>query len=58
MHNRIVSTVKRVEIVSDRMLYITLEGCWCDIILNMHAPTVDKDDDIKGSFLQRTRTAI
>jgi hypothetical protein len=33
------------------MLYITLKGCWCDIIvLNVHAPTEDKDDDIKDSF--------
>jgi exonuclease III len=51
IHNRIISAVKRVEFVSDRMLYITLKGRWCDIIvLNMHAPTEDKDDDIKDSF--------
>jgi hypothetical protein len=46
IHNRIISAVKRVEFVSDKMLYITLKGCWCDIIvLNVHAPTDDKDDD-------------
>jgi exonuclease III len=28
-----------------------LKGRWCDIIvLNVHAPTEDKDDDIKDSF--------
>jgi endonuclease/exonuclease/phosphatase family metal-dependent hydrolase len=33
------------------MSYITLKGCWCDIIvLNVHAPTEDKDDDMKNSF--------
>jgi hypothetical protein len=33
------------------MSYITLKVCWCDIIvLNMHAPTEDKDDDIKDRF--------
>jgi hypothetical protein len=34
------------------MLYITLQGCWCDIILNVHAQNEDKDkdDDIKDSF--------
>jgi hypothetical protein len=33
------------------MFFITLKGCWCDIIvLNVHAPTDDKDDDIKDSF--------
>jgi hypothetical protein len=51
VHNRIISAVKRVEFVSDRMLYITLKGRWCDIIvLNVHALTEDKDDDIKDSF--------
>jgi hypothetical protein len=33
------------------MSYITLKGHWYDIIvLNVHAPTEDKDDDIKDSF--------
>jgi hypothetical protein len=33
------------------MSYITLKGCWCDIIvLNVHAPTEDKDDVIKDNF--------
>jgi hypothetical protein len=52
VHNRVISAVKRVEFVSDRMSYIiTLKGRWCDIIvLNVHAPTEDKDDDIKGSL--------
>jgi hypothetical protein len=50
-HNRIISAVKRVEFVCDKMSYITLKGNWCDIIvLNVHAPTEDKDDDIKDSF--------
>jgi hypothetical protein len=51
--NRIISAVKRVEFVSDRIPYITLNGHWCDIIqLNMHAPTVDKDDVIKDRFCE------
>jgi exonuclease III len=53
VHNRIISAVIRVEFVSDRMSYITLKGRWCDIIvLNVHAPTEDKDDDIKDSFYE------
>jgi exonuclease III len=53
VHNRIISAVKRVEYVSDRMLYITLKGHWCDItVLNVHAPTEDKDDVIKDSFYE------
>jgi hypothetical protein len=31
-------------------MYIRLTGCWCDIILNVHAPTEDKIDDMKDSF--------
>jgi exonuclease III len=50
IHNTIISAVKRVEFVSDRMSYLTLKGHWCDItVLNVHAPTEDKDD-IKDSF--------
>jgi len=32
------------------MLHITLRGRWCDIVLNVHAPTKDRSDDIKDSF--------
>jgi hypothetical protein len=49
VHNRIISAVKSVEFVGDIVSYITLKGCWCDIVLNVHAPTEDKDD-IKDSF--------
>jgi exonuclease III len=54
LQNRIISSAKRVEFVSDRMPYITLKVCWCDIIvLNVHDPNEDKDEDIeKGSFYE------
>jgi hypothetical protein len=40
VHTRLVSAVKRVEFVGDRMSYIILRGRWCNIIfLNVHAPT-------------------
>jgi hypothetical protein len=44
VHHRILSAVKRVEFVSNRMLYIVLRGCWCNIIvLNAHtSPDVGK----------------
>jgi hypothetical protein len=42
--------LKRVELISDRISYITLRGRSCDIIvLNMHAPTEDKSDDTKDN---------
>jgi hypothetical protein len=48
-----MSAVKRVEFVSDRMSYIILGGPWCHIIvLNVHAPTEDKTDDVKDSFYE------
>jgi len=40
VHHRTVSTVKRVEFVSDRMSYIVLRGCWCNItVSNVNAPS-------------------
>jgi hypothetical protein len=52
VHKRIISAVRRVEFVSDRMSYIILRGRWCHIIvLNVHAPTEDKTD-VKGSFYE------
>jgi hypothetical protein len=53
VHKRIISAVKRVEFVSDRMSFIILRGCWCHVIvLNVHAATEDKIDDVKDSFYE------
>jgi hypothetical protein len=42
IHNGIISAVKSVEVVNDRMLCI-IKGHWCGIIvLNVHLPTEDK----------------
>jgi hypothetical protein len=59
VHKGIISAVKRVEFVSDRMSYITLGGPWCHIIvLNVHAPTEDKTDDVKDSFYEELERAF
>jgi hypothetical protein len=51
IHKRIISAVKRVEFISDRMSYIIVRGRRCDIIvLNIHASTEDKIDDVKDTF--------
>ena len=51
VHHRIVSAVKTVEFVSNRVSYIVLRGCWCNIIvLNVHAPIEEKSDDSKDSI--------
>ena len=51
VQHRIISAVKRVEFVSDRVSYIVMRGCWCNmVVLNMHAPSEGKSDDSKGGF--------
>jgi hypothetical protein len=49
----IISAVKRVEFVNDRMSYIILRGRWIHIIvLNVHALTEYKIDDVRGNFCE------
>ncbi|PNF42632.1 hypothetical protein B7P43_G01277 [Cryptotermes secundus] len=45
VHKRIVSAVKRVEFVSDRISYIILKGRWCDIIVMNVFRAADCDTD-------------
>jgi hypothetical protein len=53
IHKRIISAVRRVEFVSDRISYIILRGCWCNIVvLNVHASCEVKSDDVKDSFYE------
>jgi len=57
--DRIVSAVKRVEFVSDRMSYIVLRGRWCNIfVLNGHAPSEEKSGDSKDSFMREIEQAF
>jgi hypothetical protein len=56
VHKRIASAVNGVEFVSDRMSYIIPRGRWCHIIvLNVHAPTEVKIDDLKDSFYKELK---
>jgi len=53
VHHRIVSAVMRVQCVRDWMSYIVLSGHWCNIIvLNRHATSEEKSDDLKDSFYE------
>jgi exonuclease III len=53
VHKRIISAVIKTEFVSGRMSHTMLRGRWCDIIvLNIHAPTEDKIDDMKDRFYE------
>jgi len=54
VHHRIVSAVKIVEFVSDRVSYVVLRGRWCNIIvLNVLAPSEEKSGDSKDSFYEK-----
>ena len=53
VHHRIVSALKRVEFVMERVLYIILRGRWCNIIvLNVHALSEEKSDNSGDSFCE------
>jgi hypothetical protein len=53
VYHRIVPAVKRVEFITDRMSYIGLRGRWFNfIVLNVHAPSAEKSDDLKDSFMR------
>ena len=55
VHRRIVSAVKRVEFVSDRLSYIVLRGRWhYTIVVNVHAPSEEKSDEAKDRFYEVT----
>jgi hypothetical protein len=53
VHKRIISAVTRVEYVSDRMSYTILRGRCCLTVLNVHAPTEDKIDEVKDSIYKK-----
>ena len=53
VHRRIVSAVKRVESVSDRLPYVVLRGRWRNIILvNVHATSEEKSEESTDSFYE------
>jgi len=52
VYHRIMSEVKTVDFVRDRLLYVVLIGHWCNIVLNVHAPSEEKSDDPIDSFYE------
>ena len=53
VYHRIVSVLKRVELLRDRMSYIDMRSRWSNIIVsNMHAPNEKKSHDLKDSFYE------
>jgi hypothetical protein len=50
---RIISAVKTVKVLNNRISCRVLRGYWCDIIvLNMLAVTEDRCEEPKGSFCE------
>jgi hypothetical protein len=47
IYNGIISTLTWVKFISHKV-YITLRGRWCDIVLNVHAPTEGKSSYIRN----------
>ena len=42
-----------MEFVNDRVSYIVVRGCWCNIIVrNVHAPSEEKSDDSRDSIYE------
>jgi hypothetical protein len=51
IYKGIAPAVTSVTFVTDRIPYVTRRGPWGDIIvLNVHAPTEDKSDNMKDTF--------
>jgi len=54
VHRRLVSAVKRIKFVSDRLSNIVLRGRWRNIIVvNVHGPSEEKSYVSKDSFFMR-----
>jgi hypothetical protein len=56
IHQTVISAVKKVEFVSDRMSYIVLRGRWCNIIvLSADAASEEKSNNSKDSFYEKLK---
>jgi len=52
VQHRAVSAVEGVEFVCERMSYIVLRVCWCNAVLNVHAPSEEVSDDSRDNFYE------
>jgi hypothetical protein len=53
LYQRIIPSVKTVEFVSNRMLYIVLRGRWCNVIVvNVHTPREEICDYSNNNFMR------
>jgi len=53
INKRISSAVKNVKFINERLGFLVVQGRWYKIaIINVHAPTEDKDNEIKDEFYE------
>jgi hypothetical protein len=53
VRHRIVSAVKSLEFVSDRISYVVLRAHWCNVIVwNVQPPSGEKRDDSKVNVIR------
>jgi len=59
VHLRLVSAVKRIEFVCDRLSYIVLKVHWLHIIVvNVNAPSEEKSEEVKVIMRSYRRCSI
>jgi hypothetical protein len=59
LHQEVISAVKRVKFIRNRMSYIIIRRRLCDIIvLNVHETTEDKSDDMKNRFYEELESVL
>ena len=58
VRHRIVSTVKRVEFLSNRMSFSSERSLCNIIVLNVHTPNKEKSDDSKDNFYEELEHVI
>jgi len=58
VHKGIISAVKRVEFVSDRVPCVIRRGRWCGIVLNVQASAEDKSEDTKDNLYKESESVF
>ncbi|EFN64073.1 Craniofacial development protein 2, partial [Camponotus floridanus] len=59
INKKILSAVKNVKFINERLGLLVVQGRWYKIaIINGHAPTEDKDDEIKDGFYEELERLV
>ena len=59
INKKILSAVRDVKFINERLGLLVVQGRWYKIaIINVHAPTEDKDDEIKDGFYEELERLV